>query len=90
MAACLQGNRLQKTALPAFAKCMLVACLSSKVLPIDEHSLSSVGLQDAFRVMSEIFRDFLGGPGARVLHYQCRGPGWIPDQGTRSHMLQLK
>ena len=34
--------------------------------------------------------DFPGGPVAKTLHSQCRGPGSIPDQGTRSHMLQLR
>ena len=27
---------------------------------------------------------------AKTPHSQCRGPGWIPGQGTRSHMPQLK
>ena len=35
-------------------------------------------------------RDFPGGPVAKTPHYQRRGPGLIPGQGTRSHMLQLK
>ena len=32
--------------------------------------------------------DFPGGPMAKILHSQCRWPRF--DQGTRSHMLQLK
>ena len=24
------------------------------------------------------------------LFFQCRGPGWIPGQGTRSHRAQLR
>ena len=33
-------------------------------------------------------RDFLGGPVAKTLHSQCRGPEFNPWLGTRSHMLQ--
>ena len=29
-------------------------------------------------------RDFPGGPVGKTLHSQCRGPGSIPGQGTRS------
>ena len=36
------------------------------------------------------FQDFPGGPVAKTLCSQCRGPGSIPGQGTRAHMLQLK
>ena len=35
-------------------------------------------------------RDFPGGPVAKTLSSQCRGPGSIPGQGARSHMLQLR
>ena len=35
-------------------------------------------------------RDFSGGPVVKTLHFQCRGPGSIPGQGTRSCMLQLR
>ena len=56
MAACLQGNRLQKTALPAFAKCMLVACLSSKVLPIYEEPRAVL----VFRTPSESCQKYSG------------------------------
>ena len=34
--------------------------------------------------------DFPDGPVAKTPCSQCRGPGLIPGQGTRSHMLQLK
>ena len=34
--------------------------------------------------------NFPGGPVAKASSSQCRGPGSIPDQGTRFHMLQLK
>ena len=34
-------------------------------------------------------RDFPGGPVAKTPHYQRRGPGLIPGQGTRSYMPQL-
>ena len=30
------------------------------------------------------------GPVAKTVHSQCRGPGSISGQGTRSHMLQLR
>ena len=33
-----------------------------------------------------MFRDFPGGLVAKTLCFQCRGPGLIPGQGTRSHM----
>ena len=36
------------------------------------------------------FRDFPGESGAKILHFQCRGPGSIPGQGTKSHMPQLR
>ena len=36
------------------------------------------------------FEDFPGGPVAKILHSQCRKPGSIPHQGTRSHMQQLR
>ena len=32
------------------------------------------------------FGDFPGGPVGKTPHSQCRGPGSIPGQGTRSHM----
>ena len=31
-------------------------------------------------------RDFLGGPVAKTLSFQCRGPGSVPGQGARSLM----
>ena len=34
--------------------------------------------------------DFPGGPVAKTRCSQCKEPGSIPGQGTRSHMLQLK
>ena len=34
--------------------------------------------------------DAPGGPVATTLLFQCRGPGSIPGQGTRSRMLQLQ
>ena len=34
--------------------------------------------------------DFPGGPVAKTCTLRARGPGSIPGQGTRSHMLQLK
>ena len=37
-----------------------------------------------------IFRDFPDGPVAKTPHSQCRGPGSIPGQGARSHMLQVR
>ena len=36
------------------------------------------------------YRDFLGGPVARTLGSQCRGPGFNPCQGTRSYLPQLR
>ena len=35
-------------------------------------------------------RDFPGGPVAKTPCFQSRGPGSIPGQGTRSHMLELR
>ena len=37
-----------------------------------------------------VVRAFPGGPVAKTLHSQCRGLGSVSDQGTSSHMLQLK
>ena len=37
-----------------------------------------------------MIRDFPGGPVAKTPPSQLRGPGSIPGQGTRSHMLQGK
>ena len=34
--------------------------------------------------------DFPGGPVAGTLRSQCKGPGSIPGQGARAHMLQLR
>ena len=34
--------------------------------------------------------DFPDGPVAKTPCSQCRGPGSIPGQGTRSHMPQLR
>ena len=34
--------------------------------------------------------NFPGDPEAKILSSQCRGPGWIPGQGMRSHMPQLR
>ena len=42
-------------------------------------------------IYSKIYRgNFPGGPGATTLCSQCRGPGLIPGQGTRSHIWQLR
>ena len=38
----------------------------------------------------ERHRDFPGGLVAKTPPSQCRGLGFIPAQGTRSHMLQLR
>ena len=35
-------------------------------------------------------RNFPGGPGAKPLRSQCRGPSSVPGQGTRSHKAQLR
>ena len=35
-------------------------------------------------------RDFPGGPVAKTLSSQCRGPSSIPGQGARFHMLLTK
>ena len=35
-------------------------------------------------------RSFPGGPVAKTLHSQCRSPGSMTSQRTRSHMLQLR
>ena len=35
-------------------------------------------------------KDFPCGPVAKTAHSQGRGPGLIPGQGARSHMLQQK
>jgi len=34
--------------------------------------------------------DFPGGPVAKTPHSQCRGPGSIPGQEARSHLLKLR
>jgi len=34
--------------------------------------------------------DFASGPMAKILSSGCRGPGFNPGWGTRSHELQLK
>ena len=52
------------------------------------------GGQDTYHVVDTYLkswgRDFSSGPVAKILHSQCRGPGFNPSQGTRSHMLQLR
>ena len=37
-----------------------------------------------------VFREFLGGPVTKTLSFQCRAPGLLPSQETRSNMLQLR
>ena len=34
--------------------------------------------------------DFPGGPEAETPRFQCKGHSWIPGQGTRPHMSQLR
>ena len=49
------------------------------------------GLETPGKIKFNEDRDFPGGPVAETPHSQCTGPpGWIPGQGTRSHMLQLR
>ena len=43
-----------------------------------------------FCIKSSQEGDFHGGPVAKTMCSQCRGPRLTPDQGTRSHMLQLR
>ena len=38
----------------------------------------------------KLFRDFPGGPVAKTARSQGRGPGSVPGQGIRSHMLQVR
>ena len=49
-------------------------------------------IHDTTRMALKInmLKDFHGGTVAKTLHSQCRGPGSILGQGTRSHMPQLK
>ena len=49
---------------------------------MDAHSRDRLGLC--------MNRDFPGGPVSKTPHSQCRGPGSIPGQGTRSHMPQTR
>ena len=42
------------------------------------------------RKLFHITWDFPGGPVAKTLYSQCRGPESTPGQGTKSHMLQLR
>ena len=44
----------------------------------------------SFSSILSIFWDIPGGPVAKTSCSQCRGPGLIPGQGTRSHMLQVR
>ena len=43
-----------------------------------------------FLIQKSVEGDFPGGPVAKALGSQCRGPGSIPDQGMSFHMLQLR
>ena len=43
-----------------------------------------------FSLIKMEYRDFPGGPVAKTLYSQYRGPGYNPGQGTRSHMPQLR
>ena len=43
-----------------------------------------------FQPLTSPFGDFPGSPGTKTLYCQCRGLALIPDQGTRSCMLQWK
>ena len=41
-------------------------------------------------ILNHYTGDFPGGPLVKIPRSQCRGPGLIPGQGTRSLMPQLK
>ena len=41
-------------------------------------------------LLKPLGRDFPCGPVAKTPRSQCRGPGLIPGQGTRSHLPQLR
>ena len=47
-------------------------------------------IQDENECQLKMFRDIPGGPVAKIPRSQRRGPGLIPRQGTRSHMLQQR
>ena len=50
-------------------------------------ALTSRKLEGEVFIKNNSARDFSGGPAAKTLHSHCRGPGLIPSQGTRFHML---
>ena len=54
---------------------LLVYEMGSRTVPLNQESKGTPG-------------DFPGDLVARTLFSQHRGPGLIPGQGTRSHMLQ--
>ena len=53
-------------------------------------TLSNSGHQILLSSKLKNFQDFLGGPVAKTPQSQCRGLGFIPAQGTRSHVSQLR
>ena len=53
-----------------------------------DHSFQ--GKTEIWILWNHLIGDFPGGPVAKTLSSHCRGPGSIPGQGTRSHMLQLR
>ena len=59
-----------------------------------ENTVSFLCLRNFLRTCAHAqdkkLRDFAGGPMAMTLRSQSKGPSLIPDQGTRSHMLQLR
>ena len=74
------------------------ACVPSLVRELRSHVLHSAGWgvgrrEDTLKCSlkkKKRKRDLPGGPVAKTLRSQCRGPSLIPGQGTRSHMPQLR
>ena len=61
---------------------------SKRFSPVFKHQVGIYKDEDLFS--SSVGWDSPGGPVAKILCSQCRGPGSIPGQGTRSHVPQLK
>ena len=66
-----------------------IAWINNKILLIAQGTIFNVlGYTIMEKNIGKNVGHFPGGPVAKTSYFQCRGPGSIPGQGTRSHMLQ--
>ena len=74
----------------ASTPCLLQPVLHNEARGILFFFFRGILLKDKFDSLIKNCWDFPGGPVAKTLSSQCKGPRFDPWSGTRSHMLQLK